>query len=262
MRVLSFGAGVQSTALLLAAETGLIEPVDLVIFADTHAEPKSVYDWLKYCESVTKAEIVKVSAGDIVADSLSGERFASAPFYILKNDGTTGMLRRQCTAEYKIKPIQNYLRRFKGEPISLLMGISTDEAQRAKESRVKWIKHEFPLLWLELNAHCGGVLGWNRQMCIEYVEQKIGATPPKSACHFCPYRDDKGWAEMKETEPDTFARAVEFDKKIREHRSEILKGEMFVHKSVKPLGEIDFVKAEKDRTQLTFADECEGMCGT
>src|SRR5262249_5257261 len=103
MRVLSFGGGVQSTALLLASQDGLIPSFDLVIFADTHAEPKVVYDWINFVVYSTKIEIQFVSAGDIVADTLSNDkRFASAPFFVKNLEGNKGILRRQCTSEYKI----------------------------------------------------------------------------------------------------------------------------------------------------------------
>lgn len=43
LRVLSLGAGVQSTTLALMAAHGEIEPPDCAIFADTQWEPAEVY---------------------------------------------------------------------------------------------------------------------------------------------------------------------------------------------------------------------------
>ena len=51
LRVLSLGAGVQSTTLALMVEKGEIPMVDCGIFADVGAEPKAVYehlDWLTW----------------------------------------------------------------------------------------------------------------------------------------------------------------------------------------------------------------------
>jgi len=260
MRVLSFGAGVQSTALLVAAKKGLIAPVDLVVFADTHAEPASVYEWISFVSSELKTEIKFVTSGDIVSDSLSGNRFASPPFFIRNQSGKVGMLRRQCTSDYKIQPIHKFLREYKTrEPIVLLMGISTDEIQRAKESRVKWIRHEFPLLWSELQSHCGGLLGWNRQQCVEFVEKSLGRSPPKSACYFCPYHTDKEWMNLKQNEPQTFERAVDFDLAIRKMTG--INGDAFLHRSLTPLSEINFDKRTTEPNQLSLLDECDGMCG-
>ena len=50
LRILSLGAGVQSTTLALMIEQGEIPMVDCAIFSDTGAEPKEVYthlEWLK-----------------------------------------------------------------------------------------------------------------------------------------------------------------------------------------------------------------------
>lgn len=50
IRILSLGAGVQSSALALMAKHGEISgdmPV-AAIFADTKAEPRRVYEWLNW----------------------------------------------------------------------------------------------------------------------------------------------------------------------------------------------------------------------
>ena len=78
----------------------------------------------------------------------------------------------------------------------------------------------------------------------------------------CPYRNDAGWRDMKINDPVSFADAVSFDKSIR--NSGQLKSdqkEMFVHRSCKPLDEVDFRNLE-DMGQINmFNEECEGMCG-
>ena len=49
INVLSLGAGVQSSTMALMAAMGEITPMpDCAIFADTQAEPKSVYDYLDW----------------------------------------------------------------------------------------------------------------------------------------------------------------------------------------------------------------------
>ena len=49
--VLNLGAGVQSSCLALMAAMGEVKPMpDFAVFADTQAEPKSVYDWLDWLE--------------------------------------------------------------------------------------------------------------------------------------------------------------------------------------------------------------------
>jgi hypothetical protein len=48
LRILSLGAGVQSSTLALIIEKGEIPMVDAGIFADVKGEPQAVYDWLNY----------------------------------------------------------------------------------------------------------------------------------------------------------------------------------------------------------------------
>ena len=111
IRVLSFGAGVQSTALLLKSCTGVLPKVDYAVFADTGYEPKAVYDHLEWCIEFAKnhgiyLHIVKAKGNGIKEDYLNnvtkkdGGRVASMPFHLIDEKGKRGMGMRQCTGEY------------------------------------------------------------------------------------------------------------------------------------------------------------------
>ena len=86
LRVLSLGAGVQSSTLFFKVLRGEIAPVDIAIFADTGNEPKEVYEWLKYLKKEAKG-IIKVktvkndrNTGSIYDDILSEDGwFAGIP---------------------------------------------------------------------------------------------------------------------------------------------------------------------------------------
>ena len=61
LRVLSLGAGVQSTTLALMAAHGEIGPMpDCAIFADTGWEPKAVYEHLAWLRSPNVLPLVKL----------------------------------------------------------------------------------------------------------------------------------------------------------------------------------------------------------
>ncbi|GGJ90071.1 hypothetical protein GCM10010123_19900 [Pilimelia anulata] len=100
LRVLSLGAGVQSSALLVAACHGLVERFDVAVFADTGWEPVAVYAHLLRLERYAAAHrirVVRVGAGNIRLDALDpAHRFASMPLFTLSPDGKPGMARRQC----------------------------------------------------------------------------------------------------------------------------------------------------------------------
>lgn len=74
LRVLSLGAGVQSTSLLLLAAEGRLPALDAAIFADTGWEPRAVYEHLDRIEREVAAPagipILRVSSGNIRDDAL------------------------------------------------------------------------------------------------------------------------------------------------------------------------------------------------
>lgn len=118
MRVLSLGAGVQSTTLALLAAEGEIEPPDVAIFADTGWEPPWVYEHLQWLMSpnVLPFPVVITSAGNIREAvrwrSINGhKRHASIPWHTVNPDGSEGMGRRQCSNEYKRDQIAKEIRR-------------------------------------------------------------------------------------------------------------------------------------------------------
>ncbi len=255
--VISLGAGVQSSALLLMAAAGelahLGEP-RLAIFADTGWEPAAVYEWLGFLRLTSwKAgiEIATVSAGNIRDDVLAavrGERgrFASMPLYVQNPDGSGSILRRQCSREYKITPMRHELRRRQINSAEVWLGISTDEAVRQKPSDVQWATNRHPLI----------ELGLSRRDCADWLAAHGFPEPPKSACIGCPYTNDARWYEMREKRPDEWRQAVEVDRTVR--RLPRIEGEVFLHRSLVPLE--DAVLDPSDWGQLDLQGECEGVC--
>lgn len=236
VRVLSLGAGVQSSTLLLMAVHGEIE-MDRAIFADTGWEPQAVYDWLgglQLAAGYAGIPVDMVTAGNLRDDAISrggaANRFASLPLHVRNQDGTPGMLRRQCTKEYKVRPVQRRLRELGAtsrQPVTLLIGISRDEAQRVKPSRVQYVQHEYPLVDARMT----------RTDCVRWLADHGYDEPPKSACIGCPFMDDRRWRDLRDNRPDEWADAVEFDAAIR-HQTRI-DGEVFLHRSLVPLPMID-----------------------
>lgn len=265
VHVLSYGAGTQSTAMLLMALKGEINGIipDYVIFSDTGWEPKPVYDWLNKVKAYVKEkfdkEIIFASAGNIYDDTFEkvqqGKGVGNIPFFTTDAARSkTGMLFRQCTGIYKIYPVNKKVRELLGyrpkqrvkEMVHIWKGISTDEIQRVKPSRDKWITAEHPLV---------DYMDMDRDDCIKYVEDEGLGTPPKSACIGCPYRDDKSWLEMKKNDPEAFAQCVELDEAVRDG---LKFNKAYLHRSCVPLKDVEF----KEQTDLNmFINECEGMCG-
>lgn len=254
----------QSSTLALMIAHGEIEPIDHAIFADTGAEPMKVYEWLDWLEPKLPFPVHRVARGNLrdnVLAAARGEskRCSSPPFYTTNGSGSEGALRRQCTQDYKIIPIQNKVRelagikprqRVKGFKVEQLIGISWDEAQRMKPSRLPFVLHSYPLI----DRHM------TRGHCLEWMQSKGYPLPPKSACTFCPYHDDAMWRDLQLNDPESFVDAVMVDRAIRNGFSGSTH-KHYLHRSLKPIDEIDFTTAEEAGQGRLFGNECEGMCG-
>lgn len=282
IKILNLGAGVQSTTVyLMANEAQLygVELLDFAIFADTGEEPVEVYEHLSWMKSLGGIPIMIRSKGKL-GDDLSrgsnstGQRFASIPAFTvdLENKKATGMLRRQCSKEYKIEVIDRAIRRDiiglkpkqripKDVLVTQYYGISLDEARRARSIQErakahKWLTVKFPLL----------KLGMTRADCLTWLSDKVPHQVPKSACVFCPYHNDAEWLRIKQS-PQDWNRAVAIDEAMRIPGNVFNRGlnqPMYLHRSCQPLTQIRFNPKPSIRdiqTNLAFAQECLGVCG-
>jgi len=259
---LSLGAGVQSSALLvLACTDDRVPKPDVAIFSDTGDEPQYVMDYLQMLKDYAEPfgiNIVIAQKGVLSEDALGRDKFVPITLFTLHKEGSKGVLRRQCTREYKITPINKKVREILGykpryrvkHKVRAMLGISTDEMQRMKESWMKWTTNTYPLI----------DLGISRKDCYQIMEQVGLPKPKKSACVYCPYHDDQYWQWMKDEEPAEFAKAVDFDEAVRNKTMKGSESPAFVHRSCVPLA--DAVFSPNDPNQIDFFNnECEGMCG-
>ena len=277
LTVLSLGAGVQSSTLLLMAECGEIEPrPDHAIFADTGWEPAAVYQHLDWLETQTSIPIHRVSNGRNLYDDTwngvgySGHLFTDIPVFAIDRDGKTQLSRRQCTQHYKIHPIQAKVRELLGRksgmrngPTALqLIGISRDEVQRMKPSGKTWIDHAWPLI----------DAGMTRLDCLRWFESRYTGRPlVKSSCVGCPFHSDAGWLDLAESAPIEMDAAIMLDYRLRspERPQNVNTKRLpeFLHRSCQPLESV-IAKLKRNAAagkQLAmldgFGNECEGHCG-
>ncbi len=269
IEILSLGAGVQSSAILVMCCLGDLPKCDAAIFADPGWEPEAVYKHLAVLEDFAGGygiKIHRVSNRNIKTDALNGQvrgkkadgkRWASMPYFTKQENGKMGMIRRQCTSEYKIKPIERKARelaglspgaRVKTPIVRQWIGISIDEASRMRDSQNAWCVNYYPLIDLRMD----------RLACLEYLKSKGFENVPKSACLGCPFHTDAEWRRLKNNSPEEFEDACQFDDAIRNWG--VMRGQMFLHSSGQPLREVDFSTAE-ERGQLNWLNECFGMCG-
>lgn len=252
MRVISLGAGVQSSAMLLMALEGRFGDVpDCAIFADTQSEPPHVYEMVDRLEHlVAPFQIHRVSRGNLGTDYLGGVPESWIPVFTRNELGVPTILRRQCSKNYKIVPIRRKIRELVG-PRGIAeswIGISTDEAHRMKPSGLRWLTNRWPLI----------ESGLRRSECADYLKDR-GLPTVNSACEFCPLQD---WLALKNSSPQSYARAVLYDGAQRTVRDGF--DSQFLHAGLIPLGDIKEFRHEKQGRMFLdgFGNECEGVCGT
>jgi hypothetical protein len=259
LRVLSLGAGVQSTTLALMAAHGEIGPTpDLAIFADTGDEPGPVYEHLTWLSTagVLPFSVKVTSKGAPLGDAQFTDNEARVPWHT-----ASGMRQRQCTKNWKIRVVRRAIRDALGVgprdylapgSVEEWVGISTDEAFRVSPSRVRFIHRRDPLIEKRMS----------RSDCYQWLRRHGYPIPPKSSCVFCPYRSNEQWRDLRTNDPTGWQRAIEIDRRLREAEGlAMFRRPVFAHRSLMPLGEVDLSTPE-DRGQLNlFVNECEGMCG-
>lgn len=291
LRVVSLGAGVQSSVMaLMAAQGELINkdgeslPLpDAAIFADTGWEPSNVYKHLDWLENQLPFKVYKTKVryrrkrprdaqGRFLKANIqehimhgtnsSGHSFVTIPVYIFNQDGEKAIARRQCTREYKIEPIRQQIRKMiglskrqcvpKNSFVEQWIGLSYDELFRMKGSRDKWCVNCWPLIDMKME----------RKDCVEWFKEHYpGYNLPRSACIGCPLHTDAEWLDMKENDPESWKQAVEIDRSLRKtKRKDKFGGHLYLHRSRTPLEEVDFICTKNDE-QPSLKDECEGMCG-
>lgn len=295
-RILSLGAGVQSTTVALMAAYGEIEPLDAAIFADTGWEPAAVYAHLDKLETELAAHgipIHRVSAGNIRDDHidpagehlfirttrkhphLMGKQRTSIPVFVTSPRGPArytgeevptrgGKVRRTCTSTYKIEPVQKKIRE--------LLGL----AYRQRWPLEPVVEQLFGISYDEIQrmsdsgrpaiVHAYPLVDrrMTRDDCHAWMADH-GWSAPRSACIGCPFHRNDEWRRLRDEAPDEWADAVAFDHRLRERHAAgltTLDGIPFLHDTRVPLDEaaIDDVPA---MDQLSLFDEtCTGFCGT
>jgi hypothetical protein len=291
--ILNLGCGVQSTTLyLLACGPDRELTFDYAIFADTQAEPKSVYRHLEWLKAQDGPPILTGTKGSLKMNLLrgqngrggmkrNGDRFASIPaFTAPPHDDRpaeyeafkeAGRVSRQCTRDYKTDVVTQIIRREilglaprkrvpKSVRVFQYLGISVDEMGRAGRIRerfaksTKWSTPVFPLI----------DRAWTRKGCIRWLEGRVPHETPRSACTFCPFKDDTEWADMKANDPDSWAEAVEVDNAIRlptSRCSERLGDKLYLHRQCIPLEMVDLSDPKPAKLDQFSLFDCLGMCG-
>ncbi len=266
LKILSCGAGMQSTALaLMSCENAIADqkgyapihpkvPVyDDIIFCDLGMEPSWVLKQVEFIKSACDSvgiRFIKLES-DLYGDLMKnfGERRTiSIPWWTLSDDGKKSKMPRYCTLDYKVEVISRYIRhellgykkwqRLKVEDQKaheMHMGFSAEEQHRCKENPNPMFVNQFPLV----------EMGWTRAESYAYILDVWGLDTKASACTFCPFHQNYFFKYLKENHPDEYAQLLEVDHLLRD-------------KNPKPPMDSDlFISRSRKRIEDLLPEECE-----
>ncbi|MBU2052581.1 hypothetical protein KKH13_05230 [Patescibacteria group bacterium] len=258
MKVISLGWGCQSFALAAMSALGVLPKVDVAIHADTTHERSETYEfakrWTPWLED-RGVRVVTVQTTPARSDPFYSVNVPSTflpAFHSYPDGRPSGQFHRQCTNEWKIRPIRQWLQAHrKGEPVEQWLGITLDEVARMKGADVQYITNGFPFIETLSRP-------WTRGMAIRWLLDNGLEVPVKSACVFCPFHNRMGWREIKLANNGDWEKAIEVDRAIRSKRPGYI---CYLARQLKPLEDCDFSSPE-DHGQLSLWDteECSGMC--
>lgn len=255
MKILSLGAGVQSSALAFMIHKGIIDKIDFAVFADTKSEPDNVYEYLDYIKSIVDFDIFIVSKGDLYNDTINNiqnNKWLDIPFFTLDNN-KKGQIRRTCTQKYKIAPIRKFIKsKMKDKNLKqaeILIGISTDEIQRMKTSNVKYLVNKYPLIEKRLS----------RYHCLQWLKDNNFKLPDRSACIMCPYHRNESFKSFMANKKYKNL-LLNLDENLKNNNYTKLDSQMFITDQRLRMNDINFEDENINQLDL-FSSDCEGMCG-
>jgi 3'-phosphoadenosine 5'-phosphosulfate sulfotransferase (PAPS reductase)/FAD synthetase len=153
--ILSYGGGVNSTALAVLKES----EIDEMVFVDHGGDYPETYEYVKYMER--RGFPITILKPDV-------EGFSNLPEYCEEKKLFPTWKCRFCTDKFKIRPQNKYMKGFMGK---LFIGFCKGEEGRKSEFRYK--KHIFasyPLIQA----------GIDRQGCIELIKEAGLKVPCRS----------------------------------------------------------------------------------
>ncbi|MYR46629.1 phosphoadenosine phosphosulfate reductase [Streptomyces sp. SID5910] len=259
LRSISYGGGVQSTALLvLAAQRRIDFPLFLMANVGDDSESPATLRYVEEyarpfaadrgIELVTLDRVKRDGSIETLWQRLTRPGSRSLPIPVRMSNGAPGT--RSCTADFKIKVIAKELKRrgaTADSPATIGIGISVDEIHRANNRRTE--PHEvitYPLL----------DLGLRRTDCARVIREAGLPVPPKSSCFFCPFHRPETWHDMRREQPEEFAQACALEDLLNERRDELGKDHVYLTRFGRPLREA--IPAGVD--VLPMLDEADGLC--
>lgn len=182
---LSFGAGVNSTAILALIYKKELEYHNLkIVFSDTGCEKPSTYCHIKKMQSLFDIDIIKSDLGNLYD-------------YCFDKKVVPLRMFRWCTDKFKIRPINKWVKENDLDNAIKIIGFCSGE-----ENRVKYNENvEYPLI----------DMGIDRNECKKIIESVGWDIPDKSGCYICPFQKKLEWIALLKNDIDLFNKVVDLE---------------------------------------------------
>lgn len=231
MKILSCGAGQQSTALALMScdnvqhpnKFPLVPVYDAILFCDLGGEREWVYTQVSFIADACRDANIPfyiLKDKNLYTDYTTNygtKRVCTVPFWSVDSHGKKGKMTRHCTIDYKIVQMQNFVRwvllgypkraRLKAEDIQaheMHIGFTAEEQRRVFISKHKLFVNKFPMV----------DMGLTRADNYAYVKETWGLETKGSACLFCPFHTNYFFKECRETCKSDYERILLFDEML------------------------------------------------
>ncbi len=269
VRSISYGGGVQSTALLvLAAQRRIDFPLFLMANVGDDSEHPDTLAYVRDVAAPYAAQhgielavlnrVMRDGTTRTLWEDLTREsRTINIP--VRMANGAPG--NRSCTADFKIKVIAKELKRRGASaenPAVIGIGISLDEIHRANARHVQ--PHErvvYPLVGI--GEETG--LKMTRLDCVRVIREAGLPVPPKSSCYFCPFHTPVAWADLARERPDLFEKSANLEELLNERRAMLGRDPVYLTRFAKPLR--DAIDTDQELLPLIDDGSCDsGWCFT
>lgn len=264
MKILSCGAGMQSTALaLMSCANKLLKekrakdfafeyiekvPIyDVVLFCDLGLEPSWVLNQVNFIKNACEWAgipfyVLKNDLYKHYIENFGEKRVVSIPFWTRDVDGKKGKMMRNCTLEFKINIMQNFVRwellgykkgqRTKAEDMKaheMHLGFSKEEEHRCKENPHKMFVNKFPLCEMNLV----------RADNYAYIKDVWGLDTKASACCFCPFHTNYFFKYIKDNHKHEYEKTVKFDQMLEKAQPNTkIRSKLYISKSRKRIEDL------------------------
>jgi 3'-phosphoadenosine 5'-phosphosulfate sulfotransferase (PAPS reductase)/FAD synthetase len=201
-KFISFSGGVESSTMCV-----LFGNTADAIFADTGFEHQLIYDRIDLIETFCK----NFHRPDFKIHRIKSKH-GTLPEQILKYKLYPSFTSRFCTREFKIDPIDNFLKQYENEGCELMIGLNYDEQDRIdkQHGNKPHINYSYPLAENKLN----------RGACIEILKKvKLYPNfPPymkRGGCIGCFYKSKKEYEAMALLNPLEFKIVEDLENKLQ-----------------------------------------------